>query len=91
MKLRIRQFLSLSYPLLLLASGILDKPYVALVVASFYESGLIGIFLIYVSPTLKEPVMRKGCIALGLTLIIFCLLWIEVFSHTRLLENMMGE
>lgn len=91
LKFRIRQFLCLSYLLLLLFSGVLNQPFTAIVVAGFYEAGLVGLFLVYVSPKIEKRDMRIGYLALGITLIVFCILWLEVFGHTRLLGNPMGD
>jgi hypothetical protein len=76
-KLRIRQYLALSYFLLLLASGVLSDPIMAVVYAGLYEAGFLGLILVYISPMQEKNEMRWGYLALGVTLIVCCMLWLE--------------
>ena len=76
-KLRIRQYLPLSYFSLLLASGVLSDPFMAVAYAGLYEAGFLGLILVYVSPMQEKNEMRWGYLALGVTLIVCCILWLE--------------
>ena len=76
-KLRIRQYLILSYFILLIVSGVFNDPFMAVVYALFYEAGFLGLILVYVSPSQEKNEMRWGYLVLGFTLIVCCLLWLE--------------
>jgi len=76
-KLRLRQYLILSYFLLLIASGVFIDPFMAMVYAMLYEAGFLGLMLVYISPMQEKNEMRWGYMALGVTLIVCCLLWME--------------
>ena len=49
----------------------------AMVYAMLYEAGFLGLMLVYISPMQEKNEMRWGYMALGVTLIVCCLLWME--------------
>lgn len=75
-KLRLRQYIPLSYFILLFFSGILKKPINALIIAALYEVGFIGLCLIYTSRLHKQQ--KTTYLAAGSLMILFCIFWLEI-------------
>ncbi len=72
-----KQFIPISYLVLLLLSGILKNPYTALLIATIYEVGFIGLLLIY--NTHSQPQEKKLThLIIGLIMILFCVCWLEI-------------
>lgn len=65
------------YPVLLLFSGVLVDPVFALVVASVYFLGFLGLVFL-ISSWRYEGEMRWMYLGLGVVLLVLCIIWLEI-------------
>ena len=49
----------------------------AILLSVFYEGGLVGLILVYLSSKQEKFEMKWGYLGLGITLIVCCYVWIE--------------
>lgn len=76
-RFRLRHYLILLYIPTLILSGVMFDPYMAILLSLFYEGGFIGLIMIYISPKQDKNEMQWGYLALGITILICCYVWIE--------------